>query len=157
MEINMKPNDEVIFNNDKHLLFVKALGKGGTGEVKLFYDSEIDKYFAIKKFVPPIEYLDEYYARFKNEIKILVDVFHPNVVRCYTYYLYPEYKTGYLQMEYIQGDTIDEYLNRFPDAFDKLFVSAINDFEYLQRLSFWFDTRIFMYTILKSFGAVKGK
>lgn len=31
------------------------------------------------------------------------------------------------------------------------------DFEYLQRLSFWFDTRIFMYTILKSFGAVKGK
>lgn len=131
----MEQNKEVIFKNDKHLIFVRNLGKGGTGEVKLFYDSEIDKYFAIKKFVPPDEYRNEYYSRFVNEIKILVDAFHPNIVRCYTYYLYPEYKAGYLQMEYIQGETIDEFLQRCPELFDKMFLSAVNAFEYLEGMS----------------------
>lgn len=31
------------------------------------------------------------------------------------------------------------------------------DFVYLQKMSFWFDTKIFLYTILKAFGAVKGR
>ena len=31
------------------------------------------------------------------------------------------------------------------------------DCEYVKRISFWFDTKIFFYTILKMFGAVKGR
>ena len=31
------------------------------------------------------------------------------------------------------------------------------DYEYLQRFSLWFDAKIFIYTVLKAFGAVKGK
>lgn len=31
------------------------------------------------------------------------------------------------------------------------------DSEYVKRLSFWFDAKIFVYTILKLFGAVKGR
>ena len=31
------------------------------------------------------------------------------------------------------------------------------DSEYVKRLSFWFDTELFFYTILKVFGAVKGR
>lgn len=31
------------------------------------------------------------------------------------------------------------------------------DHKYVQRMSFWFDTKIFVYTILKLFGAVKGR
>ena len=34
---------------------------------------------------------------------------------------------------------------------------AIWDSEYVKRISFWFDTKIFVYTILKLFGAVKGR
>ena len=41
----MKLNDTVTFKLDKQLTFVKRLGKGGTGEVYLFKDKEIDKYF----------------------------------------------------------------------------------------------------------------
>ena len=31
------------------------------------------------------------------------------------------------------------------------------DFKYLQKMSFWFDFKLFCYTILKAFGAVKGR
>lgn len=31
------------------------------------------------------------------------------------------------------------------------------DYQYLKRFSFWFDAKIFIYTVLKAFGAVKGK
>lgn len=34
---------------------------------------------------------------------------------------------------------------------------ALWDSEYVKRISFWFDCSIFMYTILKLFGAVKGR
>ncbi len=31
------------------------------------------------------------------------------------------------------------------------------DFKYVQRMSIWFDIKIFVYIILKLFGAVKGR
>ena len=129
----LKENEVVTFKLDKHLSFVKKLGQGGTGEVYLFYDSEVDKYFAIKKFVPPEEFRDEYYTRFTNEVKMLIDIYHQNIVRIYTYYLYPSQKGGYLQMEYIDGVSIDKYISEFPQMFDKMFLSAINAFEYLEQ------------------------
>lgn len=60
--------------------------------------------FAFKKYVPKdFNYIDELYKRFVDEIKILFTISHPNIVRVYNYYLYPEIKHGYLQMEYIEG------------------------------------------------------
>ena len=34
---------------------------------------------------------------------------------------------------------------------------ALWDSEYVKRMSFWFDVKLFVYTILKIFGAVKGR
>lgn len=66
--------------------------------------------FAIKKYVPKDKrYIDEHYERFVDEIKILFNISHPNIVRIYNYYLYPQAKTGFLQMEYIDGTCIDQY------------------------------------------------
>lgn len=31
------------------------------------------------------------------------------------------------------------------------------DSEYVKKISLWFDTKIFVYTLLKLFGAVKGR
>lgn len=36
-------------------------------------------------------------------------------------------------------------------------VKAEYDIEYMKRMSFWFDTKIFLYTLLKALGAVKGR
>jgi len=100
----------------------------------MFEDETTDMLFAFKKYVPKdLEFIDEYYMRFVNEIKILFKISHPNIVRVYNYYLYPEHKTGYLQMEYIEGSAIDEFdANFWGKNWDDIFIEVVDAFEYLE-------------------------
>lgn len=134
----MRTGDNVKFNQSKHFKFIRELGSGGTGVTNLFKDETTDTFFAIKKYQPSggnIEYEEEYYNRFVDEIKILFQLSHPNIVRVYNYYLYPQSTLGYLQMEYIEGVPIDEYVeNNFVDL-NNLFRSAIDAFVCLEKNS----------------------
>lgn len=130
----MNNGDIIKFDTSKNFTYIKPLGNGGTGDTHLFKDETTNILFAIKKYVPKdIEYIDEYYDRFVDEIKILFNISHPNIVRIYNYYLYPESKTGYLQMEYVSGTTIDEY-EEYPwtKSWEELFTEIISAFEYLE-------------------------
>ena len=99
------------FDRKKEFKYVRPLGKGGTGDTHLFEDETTNILFAFKKYNPvDIDRIDEYYKRFVDEIKILFKIAHPNIVRIYNYYLYPELKLGYLQMEYVEGVEIDSYI-----------------------------------------------
>ena len=126
----------VPFNVIKNFECIKSLGSGGTGHVYLFKDKTTDMLFAFKKYVSTDkDYIDEYYRRFVDEIKILFNLSHPNIVRVYNYYLYPEQKTGYLQMEYVIGTSIDSY-DPAPwdeDIWNKIFTETITDFDYLEK------------------------
>lgn len=126
-------NKIVTFDSSKKFKYIKDLGTGGTGETRLFLDESVNFYFAIKKYSPINgNDVDECYVRFIDEIKILFNLFHENVVRVFNYYLYPEHKTGYIQMEYVNGLSIDK-IN--PIDYDKswndYFVDVINAFDYL--------------------------
>ena len=104
-------NGKIIeFNNMKKVFeYVRKLGFGGTGDTHLLKDNTTNMEFAFKKYVPKDkERKSELYDRFVDEIKILFKISHPNIVRIYNYYLYPEIKLGYLQMEYIDGMSIDK-------------------------------------------------
>ena len=133
--IFIKSGEIITFDTKKNFTFVKSLGSGGTGDTHLFKDETTDIVFAIKKYVPKDErYVDEHYLRFVDEIKILFNISHPNIVRIYNYYLYPNSKTGFLQMEYIEGTTIDKFS---PDPWDDVnwdtvFTDVISAFEYLE-------------------------
>ena len=106
----MNNGDIITFNTKKNLTYIKPLGAGGTGDTHLFLDETTGIQFAIKKYVPKdYRHVDEYYNRFDDEIVILFNISHPNIVRIYNYYLFPEVKTGYLQMEYVDGTTIDKF------------------------------------------------
>ncbi|MBT2571482.1 protein kinase family protein [Planococcus sp. ISL-110] len=119
----------------KQFILVRPLGSGGTGDTHLLKDETTDMFFAFKKYVPKdSNFIDENYERFVDEIKILFNLSHPNVVRVYNYYLYPQKKTGYLQMEYIEGDSIEEFET---DPFggktwSDIFIETIAAFEYLE-------------------------
>ena len=78
-------NGEVItFDTKKNFTYVKPLGDGGTGDTYLFKDETTDMLFAIKKYVPKDpQYIDDHYKRFVDEIKILFNISHPNIVRIY--------------------------------------------------------------------------
>ena len=121
----------------KNFMYVKQLGEGGTGTAHLFKDETTNMLFAIKKYAPKdTRFIDDYYKRFVDEIKILFNISHPNIVRVYNYYLYPEEKTGYLQMEFVDGISIDNFE---PVPFlgerdwNDIFSEAISAFEYLEQ------------------------
>ena len=126
-------NEEVVFDARKNMRFIRNLGEGGTGETKLFYDQSIDMHFAIKKYNPkPGNDRDECYKKFVDEIKILFQLFHENIVRIYYYYLYPINKIGYIQMEYIDGTSIDNINPMdYNKKWENYFVDTINAFSYL--------------------------
>ena len=132
----MNTGDIVVFDAKKNLRFIKKLGGGGTGDTHLFKDETTDMYFAIKKYMPKDQrYIDDHYRRFVDEIKILFTISHPNIVRIYNYYLYPHAKTGFLQMEYVDGISIDQY-DPMPwdkKGWEEVFTDVISAFEYLEK------------------------
>ena len=135
-ELFMNNGEVITFDTKKNFTYVKPLGDGGTGDTYLFKDETTNMLFAIKKYVPKDpRYIDEHYARFVDEIKILFNISHPNIVRIYNYYLYPSAKTGFLQMEYVNGKTINEF-QPFPwdnKSWNEVFGDVISAFEYLEK------------------------
>ena len=90
---------------------VKELGRGACGKTVLLYDQQIDEHFVCKKYVPSSEdHRQDLFAGFVREIKLLHKVLHPNVVRIFNYYLYPEQFSGYILMEHVDGPDVDDYL-----------------------------------------------
>lgn len=94
------------------------LGAGSFGKTILIKDASIDELFVCKKYSPqPGIPKKDFFDTFKKEIKLMYQINHPNVVRVFTYYLYEDHHTGYILMEYIEGDSIDKW---FEDYFLQL-------------------------------------
>lgn len=130
-------NSEIVqFLRQKDFIKIREVGSGGTGTTVLLRDPIISEDFVCKKFTP-IKGNDseDAFERFISEIKFLHLAYHPNVVRVFNYYLYPRSKTGYIFMEYVDGEPIDDYLKINPDKVNDLFVQAIEGFSHLEKLN----------------------
>lgn len=130
----MEAGQIIQFSKPKCFEFVKRLGAGGTGKTVLMHDTTINELFVCKKYDPEQkEYEDEFYNRFVEEIKIMYSVYNENIVRIYDYFLYPEFKTGYIIMEYIKGKNIEEYFQTADEEnINSIFLQIINAFSYLE-------------------------
>lgn len=129
----MQKNTNIEFIKTKDYKYIDEIGQGGTGRTILIKDETIDEIFVCKKYSPYYEEdVDEYFDYFKDEIKILHILYHKNIVRVFNYYLYPELKTGYILMEYIQGKTVSEYLIENPNKIEDIFNQVIEGFRYLE-------------------------
>ena len=95
----VKQKDYIMVNND--------LGGGSFGKTVLLQDPFIDELFVAKKYEPEYDGIKEqFYKNFLDEIKILYKLNHRNIVRIYNYYAYENIYTGYILMEYIDGENI---------------------------------------------------
>lgn len=132
--INTKQANEIIsFTRQKDYKFKEEISEGGLGLTVLLQDDLIDELFVCKKYSPLYpEHKEHYFNNFIQEIKILFNLHHNNIVRVFNYYLYPEIFTGYILMEYIQGYTIDEYVKINPDRILNIFNQTVEGFRYLQ-------------------------
>lgn len=124
----------ITFLRKRDYQLVKELGNGACGRTVLLHDALIDEQFVCKKFSPYSEnHREELFGHFVREIKLLHQLHHPNVVRVFNYYLYPEQFAGYILMEYVSGLDIEEHLAASPESVNELFLQAINGFEYLEK------------------------
>lgn len=121
-----------------YLLINDNLGSGSFGKTVLLKDESIDELFVCKKYSPQsTSNKEQFYDSFKKEIKIMYKLNHQNIVRIYNYYLYDEMNTGYIIMEYIQGDTIDKAFEQYSKGeiyldVNDIFIQMINAFVCLE-------------------------
>lgn len=117
----------------KNYILERELGHGACGRTVLLFDKAIDERFACKKYDPSnIEYKEELFSNFMREIKILYKLNHPNIVRVFSYDLYPDKYVGYILMEYVNGTDISSFLRTNPDDINNIFQQTIEGFAHLE-------------------------
>ena len=127
----LKKKDYVMVNNQ--------LGRGAFGETVILKDPYLDELFVSKKYSPQDllteNQKNQFYKNFLDEIKILYKLNHRNIVRIYNYYAYEEFKTGYILMEYIEGESIENFIRYYTPfstaTLDDIFIQLIDGFSYI--------------------------
>ena len=121
------------FTRIKEIELIRNLSRGGYGETYLVRDPIINETFVCKKY-SPINDNDKqkYFKNFIEEIRLLYLVNHLNIVRIFTYYIYPENYLGYILMELVDGNSIEEYLAKYPQNINEIFRQTIQGFACLE-------------------------
>ncbi len=89
---------------------ISKLGKGGMGSVYLARHIGLQKLVAIKVLPPRLSQSDEDLARFKREAMATAKLSHLNIVQAFDVGESNGYH--YLVMEYVEGDTVRDVLER---------------------------------------------
>lgn len=149
-------NEIITFLRRRDYKYIKELGSGACGKTVLLLDDALNLNFVCKKFAPTYPHQrDDLYAKFMNEIKLMHLVFHPNVVRVFNYYAYPQERAAYILMEYVEGETIDKYIRSNPDSASAVFRQTIEAFCHLEKCNILHrDIRV-QNILVRSDGATK--
>ncbi|MEO1269061.1 MAG: serine/threonine-protein kinase, partial [Myxococcota bacterium] len=90
------------------------IGRGGFGIVYRARQLGIERYVAVKMLMPHALTHDGVVERFKREARLASSLTHPNSVTIYAYGVHSENESDrglpYIAMEYLQGQTLHEYL-----------------------------------------------
>ncbi|GHU88784.1 hypothetical protein FACS189476_06500 [Spirochaetia bacterium] len=114
------------------------LGSGSFGKTVLLQDPFIDELFVAKKYEPESDDDKErFYRNFLDEIKMLYKLNNRNVVRVYNYYVYENIFTGYIIMEFIDGEDIGKFMSKYlhfwdSPTLDDVFMQLIDGFQYIE-------------------------
>lgn len=100
-----------------------AAGAGGMGEVYKARDSRLDRMVAIKVLPSTIAGNPDLRARFEREAKAISSLNHPNI--CTLHDIGHENGTEFLVMEYIEGETLAERLEKGPVPTQELLQIAV--------------------------------
>jgi eukaryotic-like serine/threonine-protein kinase len=87
-----------------------AIGAGGMGEIYKAHDTRLDRIVAIKVLPALYEHNQDIRSRFEREAKAISRLNHPNI--CTLHDIGQENGTGYLVLEYLEGDTLATRLKK---------------------------------------------
>ena len=88
----------------------EIIGVGGMSVVYKAYDNVDDRIVAVKILKDEYAKNDDFKRRFKNESKAIALLSHPNIVKVYDVNFGE--RLQYIVMEYIDGITLKEYINK---------------------------------------------
>jgi serine/threonine-protein kinase len=91
----------------------KVIGRGGMGVVYLAGDTKLDRPVAVKSMPPELQSDPAARMRFGREAKLLASLNHPNIAIIHDIIEQGD-GTGYLILEYIEGETLAERIARKP-------------------------------------------
>src|ERR1700719_2671492 len=86
------------------------LGAGGMGEVYRALDTRLDRTVAIKVLAPHLSSSPELKQRMEREARAISSLNHPHI--CQLYDIGSQNSTGYLVMEFLEGETLAERIRK---------------------------------------------
>lgn len=96
---------------DNRYEITDLLGQGGMGTVYKALELSLNREVAIKFLHSHLLSESDTLARFEREAKIMLDLTHRNILRCYRYGLW-QHNLPYIVTEYLEGDSLASLLNR---------------------------------------------
>lgn len=110
-----------------HFEIVRPLGHGGMGEVYLATDLALDRPVALKLLPPAVAADPGRRERLLREARAQARINHPNV--CHIYFIGEERGQLFFAMEYVDGETVAQRLERGPlppdDALELIRMAAL--------------------------------
>src|SRR6202165_5844574 len=100
-----------------------ALGAGGMGEVYKARDTRLDRTVAIKVLPEALAADPQFRDRFEREARAISSLNHPHI--CTLYDVGHQDGTNYLVMEYLEGETIAQRLEKGALPLDQAIRCAI--------------------------------
>jgi serine/threonine protein kinase len=92
----------------------ELLGRGGMAEVWKAFDTQLERYVAIKLLHADLQADPEFMTRFSREAKVIASLHHPNIVQIHDFQIEqpPDSKApiAYMVMDYIEGQTLAQYM-----------------------------------------------
>src|SRR5262245_2648910 len=89
-----------------------ALGAGGMGEVYRAKDTRLDRIVAIKVLPEKFSNNPDFQQRFEREARAISNLAHPNI--CALYDIGQQNGIHYLIIEFLEGQTLSDRLNKGP-------------------------------------------
>ena len=89
---------------------VSVLGRGGMGIVYKAYDTQLDRYVAIKMLNSQVQDKERFIERFKREAKNQAKLSHPNIVTVYGFIEYSDLLG--IVMEFVEGESLEKVIER---------------------------------------------
>src|SRR5437870_3565569 len=89
---------------------IQLIGAGGMGEVYRARDTRLDRIVAIKVLPPALADDPQFRERFDREARTISQLDHPHI--CALYDVGTEQGTSYLVMQYLEGETLADRLEK---------------------------------------------
>lgn len=92
----------------------ERLGHGGMAEVWKAFDTQLQRYVAIKLLHPNLQADPTFVTRFQREAQVIASLRHPNIVQIHDFQVArpsdPANPVAYMVMAYVEGQTLADFI-----------------------------------------------